>query len=197
MCEIKIWPDEKELLMKTAGGDQKAFRVLYDRFQKKIYTYTLKILKSDLLAEETVQETFLKIWQMGSELETIQNLEGYLVTLSRNRSLDLLRRNELVLKTERQMAVDWTEIHNDTEDQILLNDTRNVLKAGIELLPQQQKLVYQLCHQEGLKYEEVAKRLNLSPLTVKTHMQLALRFLRNYLSKHTDVGILLILFKLL
>ncbi|MNY40859.1 Sigma-70, region 4 [compost metagenome] len=53
--------------------------------------------------------------------------------------------------------------------------------------------MYHLCHQEGLKYEEVAERLNISKLTVKTHMQHALRFLRNYVSTHTDIAVLVIL----
>ncbi|MNY10648.1 ECF RNA polymerase sigma factor SigE [compost metagenome] len=79
----------------------------------------------------------------------------------------------------------------------MLKDTKELLQSGINLLPPQQKLVYQLCHQEGLKYEEVAEKLNLSPLTVKSHMQHALRFLRAYVVKNGDLAIAFLLLKIL
>lgn len=193
---INALNDENELLRNIAAGNQSAFRVIYDRFRKKIYTFSLKMLKSELLAEEVVQEAFLKVWQLGDDITKITHLEAYLVILARNRSLDMLRRLELENKVERATAHNWQEGHNETEEQILLNDTRQILLAGIECLPPQQKLVYQLCHQEGLKYEEAAQRLNLSPLTVKKHMQLALQFLRNYIAKHTDIAVAVIILRL-
>ncbi|MGF1923927.1 MAG: sigma factor-like helix-turn-helix DNA-binding protein, partial [Bacteroidia bacterium] len=65
------------------------------------------------------------------------------------------------------------------------------------LLPPKQREVYILCHQQGLKYEEVAQQLGLAPSTVATHMKLALRFLRSYLQKNADLAILIIIFKLI
>jgi len=194
--KIKIWPDEKMLLAKVARGREDAFAVIYNRFRKKVYTFSLQMLKSEERAEEVMQETFLKLWQLQDDLKNINNLEVYLRTLTRNKCLNALRRLKLEVNADREMKWSWEEAHNETEEQILLRDTTNILKAGIALLPQQQRQVYQLCREEGLKYEEVAERLNLSPLTVQTHMKMALRFLRAYLSKHTDVVILMIIFRL-
>jgi len=58
-------------------------------------------------------------------------------------------------------------------------------------------LVYQLCHQQGMKYEEAAQQLHLSPLTVKTHMQQALRSLRIYITKNSDLAIAMIILKII
>src|SRR5690606_22376433 len=69
-------------------------------------------------------------------------------------------------------------------------ETRQLLEDGLDLLPPQQQRVYRLCHQQGLKYEEVACLLDIAPGTVQSHMKLALRFLRNYLKQHIDTGIL-------
>ncbi|WP_316816145.1 RNA polymerase sigma-70 factor [Pedobacter nyackensis] len=193
---IKIWPDEKVLLAKIARGREDAFAIIYNRFRKKIYTFSLQMLKSEEQAEEVMQETFLKLWQLQDDVERINNLEVYLRTLTRNKCLNVIRRLKLEVSADREMKWSWDEAHNETEEHILLRDTTNVLKAGIALLPQQQRQVYQLCREEGLKYEEVAERLNLSPLTVQTHMKMALRFLRNHLSKHTDLVILTIIFRL-
>ncbi len=187
---------EKELLSRIADKDEHAFSVIYERYHKKIYTFALRFLKSKQLAEEVVQESFLKVWLYGEALNSISNIEAYLVTLSRNKSLDVLRQQQRELKFDRKRDVNWAEGHNDTEEAIILNDTRNLLQSAIDLLPPQQKLVYQLCHQEGLKYEEAAEKLNLSPLTVKTHMQHALRFIRKYMAKNGDIAVLMILLNL-
>ncbi|OJU24102.1 MAG: hypothetical protein BGN92_05375 [Sphingobacteriales bacterium 41-5] len=147
-------------------------------------------------AEEVVQEVFLKLWQLGPECDRIENLNGFLRTLTRNRSLDILRRRAVRARANIMLASGSRSTHNDTEQQVLLNDAKRILEEAINLLPEQQKLVYRLCGQQGLKNDEVANRLNLSPLTVRTHMKLALRFLRAHLAKHTVVAFVLIVLKL-
>lgn len=189
--------NEKELLCQISTGNEKAFSTIFYRFSPKVYTYTFKIVKSAALAEEIVQEVFVKIWNLEEKLIAIENLDAYLRVLTRNHTLKVLRRMALEIKTSRNIAHSYQENHNETEEYILFKDSERILNDAIEKLPAQQKLVYSLCHQEGLKYEEVAEKLNLSKLTVKTHMQHALRFLRNYVSTHTDIATVVILMTLL
>lgn len=191
-----IWTNEKVLLSRIEAGDEYAFRVLYDRYRMKLYSYALKIIKSEILAEDILHEVFLKIWQ-HEKISDIDNIEAYLKVITRNHTLKALRRHQLEIHAGYVLGKTWQEAHNETEESVLLNDSKNILKQGIEMLPPQQKLVYNLCREEGLKYEEAARHLSISPLTVKTHMQHALRFLRGYLSKYTDVSLLLILIQLL
>ncbi|WP_316834171.1 RNA polymerase sigma-70 factor [Pedobacter nutrimenti] len=194
---IKTFLNESDLLGQIAVKNQHAFKIIYDKFHRKVYTFSLKYVKSEIQAEEIVQEVFLKLWQMKEAVLSIKNLDRFLLTLTRNRALDIIRRKELETRVNIENGKAWKETHNDTEELILLKDTRKVLEEAVNLLPQQQKLVYQLCHQEGLKYDEAAKQLNISPQTVHSHMKLALRFLRSYLRDHTDVTALVIIFKLL
>jgi RNA polymerase sigma factor (sigma-70 family) len=100
-------------------------------------------------------------------------------------------------KVEKALAGHWTELQNDTEEEVLMKDIRNVLDKAVDLLPLQQKQVYKLCQQQGLKYEEAAERLQLSPLTVQTHMKRALKSVRAYVQSNTDIVIILIILKLL
>jgi len=193
----EIFNDEKALLHQISTGDTKAFGIIFHRYSPKVYHYALKIVKSENLAEEITQEIFVKIWKQEEHLSQIENLDAYLRVLTRNHTLKVLRRMALEVRTSRMMATNYKEDHNETEEYIIFKDSEKVLNQAIEKLPAQQKLVYTLCHQEGLKYEEVAERLNISKLTVKTHMQHALRFLRNYVSTHTDIAIVVILMTLL
>lgn len=188
--------DERKLLAKVAKGDHRAFRAIYDRYYNRIYGYGLQLLKSDILAEEMVQYAFLKIWVLGDGLEKINNLESFLVTISRNHALDMLRRRKLEVRARHENSKDWSESHNDTEEEIMLNDTRRILDEAIELLAPQQKRVFQLCRQQGLKYEEAAKELNLSPATVHSYMKSALSALRKHLAHHKDIAVMLIVLKL-
>lgn len=189
--------NEAELLAKIASGDQHAFRIIFEKYHNKVYTYASRILTEDMLAEEVVQETMLKIWTLGQKLTGIDNLDAYLKATARNKSIDMLRRIEQQHQIETEQSADWTEQSNETEEQILLNDTRRVLTQAISQLPDQQRRVYELCHLQGMKYEEAATELQLSVETVKFYMKLALRFLRSYLSTHTDVAVFLIILKLI
>ncbi|MNJ87631.1 ECF RNA polymerase sigma factor SigL [compost metagenome] len=194
---IILLNNENDLLAKIAEGDERAFTIIYEFYQHKIYTFCLPILHSELLAEEVVQETMLKLWRMGYQLKTIKSLDSYLKSIARNRAIDLLRHQKLVDRTDQNLAYSWTELHNGTEEEIILNDTKKVLKDAIDQLPKQQKLVYQLSQQKGLKNDEIAIQLNLSPATVQTHLKLAMKFLREQIKRNTDIAIMIILLKLL
>ncbi|QEH43242.1 RNA polymerase sigma-70 factor [Chitinophaga sp. XS-30] len=189
--------DERELLAGVAGRDHQAFRVIYDNYGRKVYTYALQLLHSASEAEEMVQEVFLKLWLMGDRVLEIANLEAYLRTLTKHRSLNVLRRMVLEGKIEKALGKDWREETNDMEDEILIRDVRKVLNRAIDALPRQQREVYILCQQQGLKYEEAAERLGLSPLTVQTHVKRALRSVRSYVKDHADIAAILIILKLI
>jgi RNA polymerase sigma-70 factor (family 1) len=195
--KIRSLYDDADLLRNAAQGNHHAFKLIYEKYNAKLYTFSLRILLSEELAEEVVQEAMLKLWQMGHKLKSINNIEAFLKTVARNKAIDMLRHQQLVVKADNELKQTWNELHNETEEHIFLNDTIQVLSKGLALLPEQHRYVYTLCHQEGLKYEEAAERLQLSPFTVQTYMKLSLRFLRNYISTHTDVAILLIILKIL
>src|SRR5690606_39158387 len=161
-----------------------------------VYTFALRYLKSTHLAEEAVQEVFVKLWRKGSTLSEIDDLQQYIFMITRNHALDCLRRR----KVRDNIHVPLLDTHDatstDTEDTILLHDTRRLLEEGIAKLPPQQQRVYRLCHQQGLTYHQAARQLSISEQTVKQHMKLALRFLRNFLQKNGAAGIVLLVLRL-
>jgi RNA polymerase sigma-70 factor (family 1) len=194
---VRSLNNESQLLRKIADGDQHAFKTIYEHHRKAVYSRAIFFLKSEALAEEVLQEVMLKLWQSAGKLTDETNLGAYLTTLTRNRSFQILRRKVLEAKTEIELRKDWTESHNETEEGILLADTQKILADGIALLPPQQKMVYELCRVDGLKYEQAAQSMNLSVETVKSYMKLALRSLRSYMKSHTDLAAILIILKII
>lgn len=194
---LKSLYSESELLERIAVGDEQAFTLFYYQYNKTVYLFAYRILESEELAEELMQEVMLKIWMLGGELTKIANIESYLRVMCRNRCYNQLRTLRREAGRNEAATKDWSEGSNETEEAVLLNDTKGVLEKAIKDLPAQQREVYRLCHIEGMKYEEAARVLNISVLTVQSYMKLALRSLRATMRNHSDIAALLIIFKLL
>lgn len=188
---------ETDLLGRIALGDQRAFSTVYHLYYDKIYKFSFRLLRSEEFSEEVVQETMLLIWQGGDKLKEIRNLDAYLKTVAKRKVIALYRRKAIEDRAVKELKAAYSEVHNETEEGILHRESRKILDEGILLLPSQQRLVYQLCYQDGLKYEEAAEKLHISHGTVQSHMKQALKFLRNHLSSHSDIAVLVIVFRLL
>lgn len=188
--------NEKELLSLIAKGDTRAFAKVYDFYRKRVYTVSLQYLHIEEKAEDAVQEIFLKLWRQEDQLNSIQSLEAYLLKVTKHQCLNILRRIKLESLHIIPLNEGFEHLDTSTEESIILKDTRRIINDGVVLLPQQQKLAYQLCHIDGMKYAEAASQLKIAPETVRTHLKLALKFLRIYVSKRTDIMALLIIFKL-
>jgi RNA polymerase sigma-70 factor (family 1) len=168
------------LLAQIASGDAMAFRKVFNQFSGKVYLFALKLTRSQATAEEIVQETFTKIWVTRERLTNIDYFPSYLYTIARNLTFNILKRIAMEEKVKSAYSIRQNILDNNTEQVIFCNDYEHILTKIIDQLPPQQKLVYGLCHGEGLKYEEAAERLNISRLTVKTHMQHALKTIKTH-----------------
>jgi len=193
---VKPLLNHSDILGNLAIGDAVAFRAVYEKFNKKIYTVVLKMLKAKEVAEEVTQEVFLKLWRYDQQFNDVDHLEAWLRTTARNLSLNVFRKLALERKLDDQAFLQFSESQNITEEAVLLNDAKRQLEAAIKKLPAQQREIYILCQQEGLKYEEVADQLNISVNTVKTHMKRALASIRASMKTSIDIAALFILLKI-
>jgi RNA polymerase sigma-70 factor (family 1) len=174
--EVRPYDEKKELLLITRGNEE-AFTVFYNRYRSKIYGVALKMLKSTTLAEDTVQEVFLKIWLKRKELNHIDRIEGYLFIIARNHILNTLKS---IAKEEdiRNNHLTIPEPDGNTDYLARANQYAGLLNVVIDQLPPQQSIVYRLSRHDGLSTDEIAAKLRLSPLTVKKHLSQALKFIR-------------------
>jgi RNA polymerase sigma-70 factor (family 1) len=172
-----------------------SFKRLFDSYKNRIYGYVLAIARSPYAAEEITQEIFIKLWLCRDLLHEVGNLDGYIFTIARNRTLNHLRKAAHDMKLLRELQDLAAPESNDVEEHSLATDYDRLLRDALELLSPQRRLVFQLSRDRGLNHEEIAHYLQLSRNTVKNHMVEALRFIRHYLGEHGSV--LIILFFLL
>ncbi|HWW43152.1 RNA polymerase sigma-70 factor [Pedobacter sp.] len=176
--------NEAELLAKIAQGDHYAFTILYKHYHGFVNAFGKKLTYSADLSGEIVQDIFLKIWLDRERLVEIENFGGYLNRLVRNKSFDLLRKIAQDAKSTHFMATRMTESDESTLRQIDFKDTEKLLHEVVSQLPAQQRLAYELCHVQGMKYEDVAKEMNVTPETVHSHMKRALKKIREHFRKN-------------
>jgi RNA polymerase sigma-70 factor (family 1) len=181
--------DEKAILQQIAKGDERAFRWLFNQYHHKLGSYIFKITKSHELAEEVVQDTFLKIWSNRDSLSTVANFDAYLYVISKNHALNCIKRiaSERLLTTEIGVATYDIQIEESDED----HERDLLIDEAINHLPPQQRIVYLLSRHERLKYSEIADRLSLSRETVKKYLQISTESITCYIRKKLIISIIL------
>ena len=186
--------EEKSLLALVARGDETAFHMLYTHHRAHIYGIALRLLQSASLAEDVLQEVFLKIWVGREKLPKINCFSAYLNTITRNHIYNTLRKqayDELLL--ERLFPLQMASLRDTALDDISYRELREALQKVVASLTPQQKRVFELSRMEGLKHEDIARQLNVSRETVKKHVSEALRMVRLQLRQFRHVPELVIL----
>lgn len=171
----------KPLLQKVAEGNENAFGKLFKTYDVQVNNYILSLTRSEPLTQEMVQDVFLKIWMNRSLLTEIKSFEPYLFIIARNHTYDCLKKISRKKKREnewmsRVVVSHYSNNHNDSES----DNSHEKIQEAVSMLPPQQKKIYFL-RRDGMKHAEIAQQLSLSIGTVKKHLVLANRFLKNQL----------------
>jgi RNA polymerase sigma-70 factor (ECF subfamily) len=184
--------NEKELLVLIGTGDEAAFTKLFNHYHNRIYTIACKLSGSSIIAEEIVQDVLLKIWLKRNDLDHVQNFSAYLYVIIQNTVYKALRRiarnykDSLDAGTTVKEQFAWDA---DPEIYLIDKEYHSLLQKGIEELPNQQRQVYKLIRERGLKRAEVADLLNLQPETVKFHLSKAMKNLWSFCQLHLHLFI--------
>jgi RNA polymerase sigma-70 factor (family 1) len=188
--------NERELLHRLAGGDETAFRQLYDHHKDEVYAFALGITRLVPLAEEIVQDSFMKLWQHRDELPEILKFESWFFTITRNLCYTALRKIALDRKAKTAHELQTDQQVATAEDIIITRENRELVNAAINQLPEQQRRIYKLSRETGLTYEEIAAELNISRNTVKEHLRRAVTGIRAYLEMRLAIATILLSFLL-
>lgn len=172
---------EQLLMTRVAAGDQWAFNELFDRYHPSVYSTALRLTGDAMVAEEIVQDTFLKVWLKKEELPALRNFKGWLYTIARNFTYNVLRE----VKTERERMLHFVrEALFDDEppaDRVLQEkEFAALLEEAVRQLPEKQRETYRLIKEQQLKRAEVAQALRVSPETVKWNLEQAVKKVRAY-----------------
>ena len=141
-----------------------------------LYRIAFHILEQQDEAEDAVQETFLKLWEMRGKLDDVESAKAYSIRILKNECLDRLRKAKKSVPADQVLV---REPISPTDEQIDARRRLEKVLGAIKSLPDSQKQVLLLRTVEGLSYEEISKKMGMSQLTLRVLLTRARGALRN------------------
>ena len=174
-------PTDLELMHAIQREDPEALSLLYDRYNGILKALILRVIHNEAEADDLLQEIFMEIWNQAKNFSAQKGKPlGWMVTLARRRAIDGLRKKQAYaragerLQTETEQQPDaW--VHNTTEEEITMGDTRVLIRRVINQLPPAQQEAIDLAFFQGMSQREIAAKTNTPLGTVKTRLELGLK----------------------
>jgi len=172
---------EKTHIKGLKNGSYKDFTQLYKIYAPRLYAFIYKLVRSESVSKDIVQETFTKVWENRKNIDTDLSFKSYIFTIARNHLLNEFRnhiyRIELTGNTETFENNRQAE-YNDTEEQYSLTELKELLQqAKLKLTPRQREL-FELNREKGLSINEVVEQTGISEQSVRNQLSQAIQRLR-------------------
>ncbi|RPI67090.1 MAG: RNA polymerase sigma factor, partial [Ignavibacteriae bacterium] len=159
---------------------QAALTRLYRRYSQRIYTYCRKITSDNHVAEDLLQETFVKLYDSGRQARPVENVPAYLMTIARNLCLSHRARSH-------RQFVPVEDFHLTTRDvPYEQKELLDLIQASLELLPDDYREAFVLREYNGLTYSEIADVIGQSIDVVKVRIFRAKKRLREILAPYLE-----------
>ncbi|RRB00949.1 RNA polymerase sigma-70 factor [Larkinella rosea] len=185
---------EKEITLRLKAGDEGAFEEVFYRYYKHLLAIGIRFLKNPDLAEDAVQDIFLKLWDHRDSLNEAYSIKNFLSISMKNHVLNVIRNHHQSIWEYLSAEIEELNGEETTGNAFQFQEYSAILEQGLQHLTPQREKVFRLRVFSGLDNEQVARQLSVSVNTVKVQFTQATKFLKDYLSKHADLeGILPIL----
>jgi RNA polymerase sigma-70 factor (ECF subfamily) len=161
--------NDKNIAKQCMNGDRKAQMQLYKIFCKKVYNSCFRILRDRYEAEDAMQESFLKAFTNIDKYDSEISLDAWILRIAINTSIDRIRKNKVdfVIYNETVLSNQIDDSNQDEEEQELIAEKAEQIKAAIEQLPNTARLIVTLYLIEGYDHEEIAGILKIQPGNVR------------------------------
>jgi RNA polymerase sigma-70 factor, ECF subfamily len=177
-------PEDRVLIERLKRRDPHALAELYDHYGRMVYSLVLRVVRDKGIAEDLVQETFLRVWNSVHSVDSQKGSLGpWLLAIARNRAIDYLRSST---GRDRTLAVELDEtdhapLYREMEASILMSDQIRRVKAALDKLAPNYRAVMELAYFEGLSQSEMSAKMGQPLGTIKTWVRTALQSLRDEL----------------
>ncbi len=174
-------------------GSYSDFNKLYDLYASRLYGFAYNLTHSSDMAEEIVQEVFLKVWQIREHLSPDSSFHSLLFTIAKNKFLNSLRRQILLYSYDEYAAqldsAPYAE--NMVENDVAYKELNEKIIWAKQKLTPRQKEIFEMSKEKNLSNQEIAALLNISEQSVRNQLSCALKVMKEELIK---IGLYLVLY---
>ena len=183
---MKLKDNEIIMLMPQSQTSEKGLRGMMDAYQSRLYWHIRRLIVQHDLAQDVLQDTFIKAFQNFAQFKNDSQLYTWLYRIATNEALQQLAKMKKMQKADedaehhmQRLVADNAE-HDAEEIQILL-------QKAIQTLPEKQKLVFNIRYYDELPFEEISKILEMSVSTCKTNYHYAKEKIENYIRENHEI----------
>ena len=186
--------NEERYVAALKEGSREAFTMLYNLYADRLYSFALVQTKSKQMAEDVVQDTFLKLWSNRTNLNCYGNVQALVFTMARNLIIDAFRRQVANIDIEA-----YFKLHEalpstaSPEESLYFNETKEHLEQAKAKLSNKECKIYEMSREQDMPIKKIAQTLNLSPQTVKNYLTSTLKVFRSQLRREQLLWLLSLL----
>ena len=185
--------DEKVLFENIKKGHLQSFETLFHHYYGYLCSYGEKFTRNHDTAEEIVQEFFVRLWEKREQINIESSVKNYFFRSIKNLCLNYIQHQKIIDNHRKTLLKE--SLTDESYDDIYIEKELAVkIEESISLLPEKRREIFRLSREEGLKYHEIAKKLNISIKTVETQMSLAIKTLRDKLKDYSAFFLFLVAF---
>jgi RNA polymerase sigma-70 factor, ECF subfamily len=168
--------NQQFILNELQKGNERAFDFVFKEYYANLSRFSFSFVKEQDIAEELVQEVYLKLWKKREQLVHVENIFSYLMSMVRNQCIDYLRKEKLNSKMHLNFEPEISD--NSTEEQISKNEFEEQLIRSILKLPERCRIAFELSRFDGCSNKEIAVNMKISIKGVEALIGRSLKFLR-------------------
>ena len=175
---------EKDILIKCREGDKEAFRQVVRQYQRMVFSLALKMLCDEEEAKDTVQDTFIRVWQNIGEYDTAKSFVTWIYTIATRLCLDRIKAKKHTAAMPEDVDA-LARFAADTDSQVNLENSEwvAIVRLLASWLSDKQKTVFTLCQLEGLDTDEVQRITGLDATQIKSNLYVARQTIRKQLTE--------------
>ncbi|MGE5406465.1 MAG: RNA polymerase sigma-70 factor [Methanosarcina sp.] len=175
---------ESTLLYRLKEGDHDAFTVIFTTYYKDLVIFAMNFLKQREIAEEIVQDIFVRLWDNSKTLSIDNSLKSYLLKCVQNSCFDLIRHNKIVQRYNDEIGSSQETFEFNTDNYVINSELEDLLKVALDKLSPEIYEAYCLSRYKGLRYKDIAVKMKVSVRTVEVRIGKALVILRDELKDY-------------
>lgn len=181
---------ESDIFESFKKGDQTAFTYFYDKYFKRIQSFSVQFIYDQDEAENLAQEAFLHLWQNKESVDAINGIPSFLYTYAKSKCLNLIRhhkvkdkfKNDLLNQKEKELNIEV--LNSIAFDTLHLTELERIINESINDLPPKTREVFIKKRFENKKNAEIAEEMQVTLKAVEAHMTKALKILKTKLSDY-------------